>query len=41
MLSILKKENIKKINVKKIVFYNFEALHAYITRRSFLNNKFK
>jgi hypothetical protein len=32
LLSILKKKNIKKINIKKIAFYNFDALNAHITK---------
>jgi hypothetical protein len=31
LLSILKKKR-KKINIKKIAFYNFDALNAHITK---------
>jgi hypothetical protein len=38
-LNIPKKENKIKVNVKKMVFYNFEALNAQITRNFFLISK--
>jgi hypothetical protein len=38
-LNIPKKKN--KINIEKIIFYNFEALNAQITRHIFIINKFK
>jgi hypothetical protein len=39
LLSISKKENKVKVNAEKMTFYNFEALNAQITRKSFLINK--
>jgi hypothetical protein len=40
LLGIHKKENKVKINVKKIIFYNFEALNAQITRKCLFISKF-
>jgi hypothetical protein len=39
LLSILKKENKVKVNVEKIILYNFKALNAQIKRKSFLISK--
>jgi hypothetical protein len=39
LLSIPKKENKIKVNVEKMIFYNFEALNAQITRKSFFISK--
>jgi hypothetical protein len=36
---ILKKENKVKVNDEKTIFYNFEALNAQLTRKSFLISK--
>jgi hypothetical protein len=36
LLSITKKENKVKVNVEKMIFYNFEALNAQITSKKFL-----
>jgi hypothetical protein len=41
LLSIPKKENKLKVNDEKTIFYNFEALNAQLTRKSFLISKFK
>jgi hypothetical protein len=39
LLSIHKKENKVKVNDEKTIFYNFEALNAQLTRKSFLISK--
>jgi hypothetical protein len=39
LLSIPKTKNKVKVNVEKMIFYNFEALNAQITRKSFFISK--
>jgi hypothetical protein len=36
---VTKKENKVKVNVKKMIFYNFEILNTQIIRKSFLISK--
>jgi hypothetical protein len=36
LLSIPKKENKVKVNVEKMIFYNFEVLNTQITSKNFL-----
>jgi hypothetical protein len=39
LLSIPKNENKVKVNVEKMILYNFETLNAQITRKNFLISK--
>jgi hypothetical protein len=39
LLSIPEKENKVKLNVEKMILYNFKALNAQITRKSFFISK--
>jgi hypothetical protein len=39
LLSIPKKKNKVKVNVEKMIFYDFEALNAQIIKKSFFISK--
>jgi hypothetical protein len=39
LLIIPEKENKVKVNVENMIFYNFDALNAHITRKNFFINK--